>query len=99
MKSREDRLVLIENQLERTDHTHLGQLITYTAGLATATIVWVAAEFTEEHRATLDWLNSATDDHFRFFGLEVQVWRIGRLDEGSGVSNCVAAERLDEAYT
>jgi hypothetical protein len=76
-EAREDRLVLIENQLERTDHTHLGQLITYTAGLATATIVWVAAEFTEEHRAALDWLNSATDDHFRFFGLEVQVWRIG----------------------
>jgi hypothetical protein len=76
-EAREDRLVLVENQLERTDHTHLGQLITYTAGLATATIVWVAAEFTEEHRAALDWLNNATDDHFRFFGLEVQVWRIG----------------------
>jgi hypothetical protein len=74
---REDRLVLIENQLERSDHTHLGQLITYTAGLATATIVWVAAEFTDEHRAALDWLNNATDDHFRFFGLEVQLWRIG----------------------
>jgi hypothetical protein len=76
-EAREDRLVLIENQLERSDHTHLGQLITYTAGLDTATIVWIAAEFTEEHRAALDWLNATTDDHFRFFGLEVQVWRIG----------------------
>jgi hypothetical protein len=73
----EDRLVLIENQLERTDHAHLGQLITYMAGLDAATIVWIAAEFTEEHRAALDWLNIATDDRFRFFGLEVQLWRIG----------------------
>jgi hypothetical protein len=73
----EDRLVLIENQLERTDHGHLGQLITYMAGLDAATIVWIAAEFTEEHCAALDWLNIATDDRFRFFGLEVQVWRIG----------------------
>ncbi|MGE0205785.1 MAG: hypothetical protein AB7E70_03035 [Hyphomicrobiaceae bacterium] len=47
--------VLIENQLERTDHTHLGQLMTYAAGLQTVTIVWVAAKFTEEHRAALDW--------------------------------------------
>ena len=40
-------------------------------------MIWVAAEFTEEHRAALDWLNNATDDHFRFFGLEVQVWCMG----------------------
>jgi hypothetical protein len=73
---REDRLVLIENQLERSDHTHLGQLITYLAGLDTATMIWVAAEFADEHRAALDWLNAATDDDFRFFGLEIQLWRI-----------------------
>jgi hypothetical protein len=69
--------VLIENQLERTDHTHLGQLLTYAAGLQAVTIVWVAARFTEEHRATLDWLNKITDDSFQFFGLEVELWRIG----------------------
>ena len=72
----EGRLVLIENQLERSDHTHLGQLITYLAGLDTATMIWIAAEFTDEHRAALDRLNAATDDHFRFFGLEIQLWRI-----------------------
>jgi hypothetical protein len=71
-----DHWVLIENQLERTDHTHLGQLLTYAAGLQAATIVWVAARFTDEHRATLDWLNEITDDAFRFFGLEVELWRI-----------------------
>lgn len=72
-----DSWVLIENQLERTDHTHLGQLLTYAAGLEAVTIVWVAERFTEEHRATLDWLNERTDEKINFFGLEVELWRIG----------------------
>ena len=69
--------MLIENQLERTDHNHLGQLLTYASGLEAVTIVWIAARFTEEHRSTLDWLNRITDESFRFFGLEVELWRIG----------------------
>jgi len=69
--------VLIENQLERTDHSHLGQLITYGAGLEAVTIVWIAARFTDEHRAALDWLNRLTGESVNFFGLEVEVWRIG----------------------
>jgi hypothetical protein len=69
--------VLIENQLERTDHSHLGQLITYAAGLDAVTIVWVANRFTEEHRAALDWLNEVTDQGINFFGLEIELWRIG----------------------
>ncbi len=72
-----DNWVLIENQLERTDHTHLGQLLTYAAGLDVVTIVWVADHFSEEHRATLDWLNERTDEKINFFGLEVELWRIG----------------------
>jgi hypothetical protein len=72
-----DAWVLIENQLERTDHLHLGQLITYAAGLDAVTIVWVAERFTEEHRAALDWLNERTDEKITFFGLEVELWRIG----------------------
>lgn len=71
-----DRWVLIENQLERTDHTHLGQLITYAAGLDAVTIVWIAARVTDEHRAALDWLNEITDTEVRFFALEVELWRI-----------------------
>ncbi|MCS7468515.1 DUF4268 domain-containing protein [Stieleria sp. ICT_E10.1] len=69
--------VLVENQLERTDHIHLGQVVTYAAGLQAATIVWVAARFTDEHRAALDWLNEITSDEFSFFGLEVELWKIG----------------------
>lgn len=72
-----DNWVLIENQLERTDHTHLGQLLTYAAGLDVVTIVWVADHFSEEHRATLDWLNERTDEKINLFGLEVELWRIG----------------------
>lgn len=69
--------VLIENQLERTDHSHLGQLITYAAGLHAVTIVWIAARFTEEHRAAMDWLNEVTGEDILFFALEVELWRIG----------------------
>lgn len=69
--------VLIENQLERTDHTHLGQLLTYAAGLNAVTIVWIAETFTPEHRAALDWLNEHTDEKINLFGLEVELWRIG----------------------
>ncbi len=72
--------VLIENQLERTDHGHLGQLLTYSAGLDAATIVWVAREFTEEHRAALDWLNEITGENVNFFGLEIELWQIGNSD-------------------
>ena len=68
--------VLVENQLERTDHGHLGQLLTYAAGLKAVTIVWISPRFTEEHRATLDWLNEITDENFNFFGVEVQLFQI-----------------------
>ena len=72
--------VLIENQIEWTDHTHLGQLLTYAAGLSAVTIVWIARRFTEEHRAALDWLNESTTENIDFFGLEIELWRIGHSD-------------------
>src|SRR5690606_32831038 len=69
--------VLIENQLERSDHNHLGQLLTYAAGLEAVTFIWIARSFTDEHRAALDWLNDATGEDLNFFGLELELWRIG----------------------
>ncbi|SDX68043.1 DUF4268 domain-containing protein [Thiocapsa roseopersicina] len=76
-RDQDDGLVLIENQLERTDHSHLGQILTYVAGLKAQTTIWIAAAFTEEHRAALDWLNDATDERYHFFGLTIELWRIG----------------------
>lgn len=72
----DDSWVLIENQIEKTDHTHLGQLLTYASGLHAVTIVWISSRFTQEHRAALDWLNEITDENIRFFGLEVALWQI-----------------------
>lgn len=72
-----DQWVLIENQLEGTDHTHLGQLLTYAAGLDAVTIIWIAERFTAEHRAALDWVNNVTREGVGFFGLEIELWRIG----------------------
>jgi hypothetical protein len=72
-----NHFVLIENQLERTDHGHLGQLLTYAAGLEAVTIVWIASRFTDEHRAALDWLNNSTNTDINFFGIEIELWRIG----------------------
>ena len=69
--------VLIENQLEQTDHTHLGQVLTYSAGLDIRTVIWIAKDFREEHRAALDHLNEITDERFGCFGVEIKVWQIG----------------------
>ena len=69
--------VLIENQLERTDHNHLGQILTYASGLGVQTIVWVAKRFRDEHRAALDWLNEITEEGRSFFGVEIELWQIG----------------------
>ena len=69
--------MLIENQLEQTDHDHLGKLLTYAAGLQAVTVIWLAERFRDEHRAALDWLNEITHQDSRFFGLEIELWRIG----------------------
>lgn len=73
----EEKFVLIENQLEKTDHIHLGQLLTYAAGLDAAVIIWIAQKFSDEHRAALDWLNEITNQSFSFFGIEIELYRIG----------------------
>lgn len=69
--------VIVENQLESTDHGHLGQLLTYAGGTDPATIVWCAPNFRDEHRAALDWLNEHTEEGVRFFGVEIAAVRIG----------------------
>lgn len=73
-------VVIVENQLETSDHGHLGQILTYAAGTDPTTIVWVAAQFRAEHRAAVDWLNARTDENTRFFAVELGVVRIGASD-------------------
>lgn len=73
----DESVVLIENQLESSDHTHLGQIMTYLAGLETHTMVWVAPHFREEHLSAIKWLNEHTVDPFAFFAVRLRVVRIG----------------------
>jgi hypothetical protein len=67
----------VENQLDRSNHDHLGKLLTYAGGTDAVNVVWLATEFREEHRAALDWLNSRTDENTRFFAVEIGVVQIG----------------------
>ena len=69
--------VIIENQLEKTNHGHLGQIITYAAGVNARKIIWIAESFRTEHVAALEFLNQHTTDALNFFAVEIELWRIG----------------------
>ncbi len=71
------RKIIIENQLNKTDHDHLGKIITYASGTNAAIVVWISREITEEHRRAIDWLNEIAGEDVGFFALEVELWRIG----------------------
>jgi hypothetical protein len=66
----DNSVVVIENQLEQTDHTHLGQILTYLAGLDAKTVIWIARRVRDEHRAAVEWLNTNTSEIFRFLRLK-----------------------------
>ena len=73
-----DHRVIIENQFGRTNHGHLGQILTYLAGIDGAkTVVWIAETIQSDHRAAVDWLNAKTTEEFSFFAIEIELWRIG----------------------
>lgn len=72
-----DRKVVVENQLEDTNHDHLGKIITYAAGKNADAVIWVVAHARDEHRQAVEWLNAHTDDGCSFFLVEIEAWRIG----------------------
>ncbi|MBE6562926.1 MAG: DUF4268 domain-containing protein [Ruminococcaceae bacterium] len=75
-----DRKIIIENQLEDTNHDHLGKLITYASGKSANIIIWVVKRAREEHRSAIEWLNNHTDENIAFFLVEIKLYQIGNSD-------------------
>jgi len=71
------RKIIIENQLETTNHDHLGKIITYASGYDAEIIIWIVKEVREEHRQAVEWLNEHTDEKINFFAIKMELWQIG----------------------
>ncbi|MEZ5163449.1 MAG: DUF4268 domain-containing protein [Fimbriimonadaceae bacterium] len=76
----EDHVIIIENQFGRTDHDHLGKLLTYAASHRAMTGVWIAERVANDHRTVVDWLNANTPENVSFFLVEVSAFTIGDSD-------------------
>lgn len=74
------RTVVIENQLESSDHDHLGKAIAYAAGVDADIIAWLSPNFNDEHRDAMQWLNENSREGIDFFALRIEVWKIGDSD-------------------
>ena len=72
-----NRKVIIENQIEKTNHDHLGKLITYASGLNAELCIWIVAKAQEEHEQAIQWLNENTTENANFFLIEIEAWQIG----------------------
>ncbi len=88
------KYVVIENQLERTNHDHLGKALTYASVLDASCVIWIATEFTEEHAKALDWLNDHTSDDISFYGVQIELWQI---DESKPALRLNVVSRPNEA--
>ena len=75
-----DRKIIIENQLEDTNHDYLGKLITYASGKPADIVIWVVKRAIEEHRSAIEWLNNHTDENIAFFLVEIKLYQIGSSD-------------------
>lgn len=70
------RKIIIENQLEETNHDHLGKIITYASGKDAEVIIWIVKKARDEHRKAIEWLNQHTDENAAFFLIEIELWKI-----------------------
>ena len=70
------RKIIIENQLEFTDHDHLGKIITYASGKGAEVIIWIVKHARDEHKQAIEWLNQHTDENVGFFLVEIELWKI-----------------------
>jgi hypothetical protein len=68
--------IIIENQLEDTNHDHLGKIITYASGYDAKIIIWIVRDIREEHQKAVEWLNEHTDEHISFFLIKLELWQI-----------------------
>lgn len=73
--------VIIENQLEISNHDHLGKIITYASGLDAKVVVWIVTKAREEHRSAIEWLNNNTNSNVKFFLIEIHAYKIGNSDK------------------
>lgn len=71
------RKIIIENQLEITDHDHLGKIITYASGYDAEIILWIVKDVRDEHKQAIDWLNDHTDEKINLFIIKIELWKIG----------------------
>lgn len=76
-QTHDEELVLIENQLDGSDHRHLGQIMTYLPALEAKTVIWIARSFREAHLAAVKWFNEHTREEFSFFAVQLRLVRIG----------------------
>jgi hypothetical protein len=100
-----DERIIIENQLEQTNHDHLGKVITYAAGLDARYLIWIVKDVRDEHLKAIEWLNENLDDSIRCFLIKIEVWQIGdskpapRFDVISMKNDWVATVKKTAAAT
>lgn len=70
------RKIVIENQLETTDHDHLGKIITYASGFDAEIVIWIVKDVRDEHKQAIDWLNEHTDEKINLFAIRMELWQI-----------------------
>ena len=75
-----NRIIIIENQLEKTNHDHLGKIITYGGGKNAGIVIWICKKIQQEHRKGLDYLNDISTEDYSFFGIEMELWKIGQSE-------------------